>query len=54
MYWVLGQPGVFLNTAGDVALLPLILDAARRFESRPSDEEMQRAVEALGMEPLFV
>ena len=54
VYWVLGQPGVFLNTAGDAALLPLILDAARRFESRPSDEEMQRAVEALGMEPLFV
>lgn len=54
VHWVLGQTGVFLNTAGDVELLPLILDAAARFETRPSDGEMQRAAETLGMEPLFV
>src|SRR3954454_3197867 len=27
-HWVLGRPGVFLNTVGDVALLPKVLDAA--------------------------
>jgi hypothetical protein len=40
VHWVLGRPGVFLNTAGDVELLPRILDAASRFESRPSGEAM--------------
>jgi aryl-alcohol dehydrogenase-like predicted oxidoreductase len=40
VHWVLGRPGVFLNTAGDVALLPKVLDAAGRFESRPPDEAM--------------
>jgi len=40
VHWVLGRPGVFLNTAGDVALLPKVLDAAVRFESRPPDEAM--------------
>ncbi len=28
--WVLGRPGLFLNTAGDIHLLPLVLDAAER------------------------
>ncbi|MDQ2942944.1 MAG: aldo/keto reductase, partial [Candidatus Dormibacteraeota bacterium] len=26
VWWVLGRPGVFLNTVGDVDLLPLVLD----------------------------
>jgi len=54
VHWVLGRPGVFLNTAGDPQLLPLILDAASRFEAAPSDEEMQAMVARLGMAPLFV
>src|SRR6266704_1863785 len=40
VWWVLGKPGVFLNTVGDVELLPLVLDAANRFEKRPSDSQM--------------
>jgi hypothetical protein len=35
-------------------LLPKILDAAERFGERPSDADMQRMVERLQMEPLFV
>ncbi|MBA2775310.1 MAG: aldo/keto reductase, partial [Chloroflexia bacterium] len=38
--WVLGRPDVFLNTVGDVDILPKVLDAAERFASRPSDQEM--------------
>jgi aryl-alcohol dehydrogenase-like predicted oxidoreductase len=38
--WVLGVPDVFLNTVGDLALLPRVLDAARRFERRPDDDAM--------------
>jgi aryl-alcohol dehydrogenase-like predicted oxidoreductase len=40
VHWVLGRPGVFLNTVGDVTLLPKVLDAASRYTSRPSDEAM--------------
>ena len=53
VHWVLGCPGVFLNTAGDVHILPRVLAAAGRFERRPSDEEMQAAVDRRGMVALF-
>ena len=54
VWWVLGRPGVFLNTAGDVDLLPLVLDAAERFETRPADAEIARMLERSKAEPLFV
>lgn len=54
VHWVLGQEGVFLNTAGDIHLLPKILDAASRFETRPSDESMQQLVNEREMQPLFI
>jgi predicted aldo/keto reductase-like oxidoreductase len=54
VHWVLGDPRVFLNTTGDIHLLPKILDAASRFESRPSDEEMEALVAEKDMAPLFV
>jgi len=53
VHWVLGQDGVFLNTPGDISLLPKVLDAASRFETRPSEAEMQSMVSELTMEPLF-
>ncbi|GAB5492207.1 MAG: aldo/keto reductase [Phototrophicaceae bacterium] len=53
VHWVLGQDGLFLNTAGDIDLLPKILDAASRFESRPTDEVMKNLVEEKEMLPLF-
>ena len=43
VHWVLGRPGVFLNTVGDVALLPKVLDAASRFASRPTNDDDGRA-----------
>jgi aryl-alcohol dehydrogenase-like predicted oxidoreductase len=52
--WVLGRPGVFLNTVGDIHILPRVLDAGSRFESRPTDAQMQALVESRQMEPLFV
>lgn len=54
VHWVLGRPGAFLNTASDIALLPLVLDAAARFETRPSDVEMEQLMQSREMEPLFV
>jgi aryl-alcohol dehydrogenase-like predicted oxidoreductase len=54
VWWVLGRPGMFLNTAGDVDLLPLVLDAAERFEKRPGDAEMAALLERTETESLFV
>jgi hypothetical protein len=54
VHWVLGRPGFFLNTVGDVDVLPRVLDAASRFETRPSDDEMQSMVTREQMTPLFV
>jgi hypothetical protein len=51
---VLGRPGVFLNTVGDIHVLPKVLDAAHRFTDRPGEDAMARLEEAWGMEPLFV
>jgi aryl-alcohol dehydrogenase-like predicted oxidoreductase len=52
--WVLGRDGVFLNTVGDVHILPKVIDAAERFTQRPSDEQMGELEAAFGLEPLFV
>jgi hypothetical protein len=51
--WVLGWSGVFLNTAGDVNLLPKVLDAATRFKAAPSDTEMREMMREHGVTPLF-
>ena len=53
-HWVLGRPGVFLNTVGDIHILPMVLDAAERFETRPSDAAMHSLTEQWTLEPLFV
>ena len=52
--WVLGRDGVFLNTVGDVHILPKVIDAAERFTQRPNDEQMGELEAAFGLEPLFV
>jgi len=53
VHWVLGRPGVFLNTVGDVDVLPRVLEEAASFQARPSGEEMRGLVERERMEPLF-
>ena len=53
VHWALGVPGVFLNTVGDLGLLPKVLDAASRFERRPPDAEMSSMVEATRITSLF-
>ena len=54
VHWVLGKSGVFLNTTGDIHLLPRILDAAERFQQRPGPEQMAAWASERAMEPLFV
>ena len=53
VHWILGLPGVFLNTVGDLVLLPRVLDAASRFERRPPDEEMAAMLGSARMTSLF-
>jgi aryl-alcohol dehydrogenase-like predicted oxidoreductase len=52
--WVLGRDGLFLNTVGDIQILPRVIDAAERFTQRPNDEQMRALESAFGLEPLFV
>src|SRR5579859_4047842 len=57
VHWVLKRSGIFLNTVGDINLLPKVLDAASRHPGEghgPTDDEMQAVVARLHMEPLFV
>jgi aryl-alcohol dehydrogenase-like predicted oxidoreductase len=53
VHWVLGHPTVFLNTASDIHILPKVLDAASRFEARPSDAEMDELLAEKEMVPLW-
>ena len=52
--WVLGRPGVFLNTVGDLSLLPHVLEAASNLGGRPGGPEMDGLMERRAMAPLFV
>lgn len=53
VHWVLGRTGVFLNTVGDIHVLPKVLDAARRFAGRPAEADMRALVATRHMAPLF-
>lgn len=53
VHWVLGHPNIFLNTVGDVKILPKVLDAASRFQKRPTDTEMEQLVQKNKMSSLF-
>jgi aryl-alcohol dehydrogenase-like predicted oxidoreductase len=51
--WVLARPQLFLNTSSDTRLLRSTLQAADAGGPTPSDEEMEAAGRAMGVEPLF-
>ncbi len=53
VHWVIGRPNIFLNTTGDIHLLPKLLDAANRFSERPNDETMQQMLKERHMTSLF-
>ena len=53
VHWVLGNRDAFLITAGDMQVLPRILAAAERYQSRPSDAEMVAAAAANDIQPIF-
>ena len=54
VHWALGNPDAFVISAGDMAILPMVLDAATRFRARPSEDEMAALVAEHAMRPVFV
>jgi aryl-alcohol dehydrogenase-like predicted oxidoreductase len=54
VHWALGHDEVFLNTVGDIHVLPLVLEAAAEYSAAPSDEEMAAMHEERAIAPLFV
>lgn len=53
VHWVLGRSELFLNTAGDIHLLPKVLDAASRLSTRPTDDEMRATLQEKQITSLF-
>jgi aryl-alcohol dehydrogenase-like predicted oxidoreductase len=53
VHWVLDLPDVFLNTVGDLTLLPRVLEAAGRFAARPPDSAMGAMLAERRMSSLF-
>ena len=51
--WVLGNPDVFLNTVGDIYLLPKVLQAASEFDKRTDSQTMESDINKFGIKPLF-
>lgn len=53
VHWVFTRPNVFLNTVGDIHILPKVLDAASRYEPQ-TQAEADAAIARVALEPLFV
>ncbi len=55
--WILSHPGLFVNSVGDIDVLPLALEAASRYAdgppARPSEDQMQTMAEKTDMELIF-
>ena len=54
VHFALSRPGVFVNTASDLTLLPRMIEAARRYERAPSEAALRADSERLAITPLFV
>ena len=53
VHWALGRMGIFLNTVGDLGLLPKVLEAANHRRVSPSNQDMKRLVARFDMKPIF-
>ena len=55
--WILGQrhgqSGLFLNSTGDVTVLPVLLQAAADGGPKPTDDEMEAMAKRTGMATIF-
>ncbi|MBI9043634.1 MAG: aldo/keto reductase [Anaerolineaceae bacterium] len=53
VHWVLSRPDVFLNTTGDIDILPMVLDAADRFDMNRKQADFDEQVKTLPGETIF-
>ena len=53
VHWVLARPGIFLNSVGDVDLLPVVLRAADELGPAPDNAAMARLSETMGLSSIF-
>jgi aryl-alcohol dehydrogenase-like predicted oxidoreductase len=53
VHYAMSRPSLFLNTAGDMDLLPKVLDAASRFDPGAATE-LEGELARMNMSPLFV
>ncbi len=53
VHWAMGLEGSFVITPGDIQFIPKTLEAASRFDERPSDEKMKTLVEKYDFQPIF-
>ena len=51
--WILSYQGIFLNTVGDMDLLPVLLNSAANPGERPTDSQMQDLSERAGLSSIF-
>jgi hypothetical protein len=53
VHWVLSRPGIFLLSAGDVGILPLVLQAAAEPVVKPDAETMAALAARTGLTSIF-
>jgi len=53
LHWALGREGAFVNTPGDIHLLPRVLEVAARFERAPAPGAMAAMLESQTARPLW-
>ena len=51
--WVLSFKDIFLNSVGDVNILPIVLEAASKLGERPSDKDMNAMSDKMGLASIF-
>ncbi|HEY3342808.1 MAG TPA: aldo/keto reductase [Anaerolineae bacterium] len=52
--FVLSRPGIFLNTSGDIHVLPKVLDAVSRFDPALTQAKAGAAAAHLKVDPIFM
>jgi len=53
IHWALGRSGAFINTTGDIHVLPMVLEAASHFDQVPTTTQMQAMIQSETAEPLW-
>ena len=51
--WLLSHKGLFLNSVGDIKLLPTVLRAASKKQQKPDNTKMKELSEKMGLASIF-